>query len=174
MPTAIDKVVDGFLFPMIPPIFGTPTYYTINKVNLKLNSNSTSIQSNPGCGTLHLIQLTVSPTIYNTLLSIAFIVPINPGSEPIIPANSTDAQITELHNAFDNASALFNEYNCTNKALRQILLSTVDKNFIRSVQHRYVGYGLTTTRAILDHLYVTYANISSSDIQENDAVFCTS
>ena len=45
--------------------------------------------------------------------------------------------------------------------------------FIRSLRHKYVGYGLTTTRAILDHLYATYANISPTDLQENKAVFCT-
>ena len=45
--------------------------------------------------------------------------------------------------------------------------------FIRSLRHKYVGYGLTTTRAILDHLYITYTNISSADLQENDAVFHT-
>ena len=43
--------------------------------------------------------------------------------------------------------------------------------FIRSLQHKYVGYGLTTTRTILDRIYTTYANISSADLQENDAVF---
>ena len=32
---------------------------------------------------------------------------------------------------------------------------------------------LTTTRTILDHLYTTYANISSADLQEKDAVFRT-
>ena len=40
--------------------------------------------------------------------------------------------------------------------------------FICSLRHNYVGYGLTTTRTILDHLYATYANISSADLQEND------
>ena len=45
--------------------------------------------------------------------------------------------------------------------------------FIHSLQHEYVGYGLTNTRTILDLLYKTYANISSADLQENDAVFCT-
>ena len=45
--------------------------------------------------------------------------------------------------------------------------------FIRSPRHKYVGYGLTTTRTILDHSYATYANISSADLQENDAVFRT-
>ena len=45
--------------------------------------------------------------------------------------------------------------------------------FIRSLQQNYVGYGLTTTRTILDHLYATYANIPSANLQENDYVFRT-
>ena len=117
MPTTIDEVVDGFTFPTIPPNIGTPTYNTIAVVNLKLNPNADSVQSKLSCGTLGLLQLTVSPAKYNTFLSITFIVPINPGSEPIIPANSTVAQITEFCNAFDTASTLFNEYDRTNKDL---------------------------------------------------------
>ena len=96
MPTATDKIVDGFPFPTIPPIVGTPTYNTIAEVNLKLNSNSASVQSNLGCGTLGLLKLTVSPAIYNTLSATPFVVPVNPGSVPITPANSTGAQITKL------------------------------------------------------------------------------
>ena len=38
MPTAFNKIVDGFTFQTIPPIVGTPTYNTIAEVNLKLNS----------------------------------------------------------------------------------------------------------------------------------------
>ena len=171
IPTAIYKIVDGF--PLPKSIVRTPTYNTIAEVNLKLNSNSASVQSNLGYGTLGLLKMTVSLSVYNTLLSISFIVPVNPGSIPIIPTNSTGSQIAELCYAFDTASALFNEYNRTNKALRQILLSTVDEMFIRSLRHSYVGYGLTTTCAILDHLYATYANISSADLQENNAVFGT-
>ena len=166
MPTAIDKIVDGFPFPKIPPIVGTPTYNTIAKVNLKLNSNSASVQSNLGCGTLGLHQLTVSTAVYNTLSSTRFIVPVNPGYVPIILSNSTGAQITKLRYTFDTASALFNEYDRTDKALQQILLSTVDEMFIRSLQHKYIRYGLTNTRTILDHLYATYANISSADLQK--------
>ena len=136
MPTSIDKIVDIFPFPTIPPIVGTPTYITIAEVNLKLNSNSDSVKSNLGCGTLDLLQLTVSPAVYNTFSSTPFIVPVNPVSVPIIPANFTGAQITELCYAFDTASSLFNEYYCTDKALRQILLSTVDEMFICSLRHK--------------------------------------
>ena len=63
MPTTTDKIVDGFPFPMIPTIVETPTYNTIAYINLKLNSNSASVQSNLGCDTLGLLQLTVSPAV---------------------------------------------------------------------------------------------------------------
>ena len=153
MATAINKIVDGFPFPTILPIVGNPTYNIIAEVNLKLNSNYASVQSNLGCITLGLLQLTVSPAVNNTLSSIPFIVPVNPGSVSIIPAKSTGAQITELRYAIDTASTLFNEYDHIDKALRQIMLSTVDEMFIRTLQHNYVGYGLITTCTILDQLY---------------------
>ena len=155
MSTAIDKIVDGFPFPTIPPIVGTPTYNTIAEVNLKLNSNAASVQSNLGCGTLGFLQLTVSPAVYNTLSVTAFVVTVNPGSSPDIPANSTGTQITKLRYAFDTVATLFNKYDRTDKALRKILLTTVDEMFIRSLQHKYVGYGLTYTCTILDHIYTT-------------------
>ena len=91
--------------------------------------------------------------------------PVNPSSVTIIPANSTGYQITKLCYDFNIASALFNEYDRTNKALLQILLYTVDEMFIRSLRQKYVGYGLATTRTILYHLYGTYADISSTDLQ---------
>ena len=45
--------------------------------------------------------------------------------------------------------------------------------FIRSLRHKCVGYGLTSTRTILEHIYTNYAIISSTDLQENNAVFRT-
>ena len=166
MPTSIEKIVHGFPFPTIPPIVRTPTYHTIFEFNLKLNSNAASVQSNLGCGTIGLLQLNVSPAVYNNLYVTTFVVPINPGSSPDIPANSTGAQINELRYTFATAAVLFNEYDCTDKALRKMLLTTIDEMFIHPLRHKYVGYGLTSTRTILDHLYVTYTNISSTDLQE--------
>ena len=48
-----------------------------------------------------------------------------------------------------------------------MLIAAVDKIFIRYLRHRYVGYGTTTTHSMLDHLYATYAKISSADLQDN-------
>ena len=55
-----------------------------------------------------------------------------------------------------------------------MLIASVNEMFIRSLLHRYIGYGTTTTRTILEHLYATYANISSSGLQDNNAKLITS
>ena len=54
------------------------------------------------------------------------------------------------------------------KALHQLLLASTDELYVRSLRHKYIGYWKKTTRALLDHLYSTYANISTSDLQGND------
>ena len=54
-----------------------------------------------------------------------------------------------------------------------MLIASADEIFIRFLRHRYVGYGTTTTRTILDNLYATYANISSADLQDKDAKLLT-
>ena len=45
---------------------------------------------------------------------------------------------------------------------------STDELYVRSLRHNYIGYGKTTTRALLDHLYYTYANISTFALQDND------
>ena len=126
MPTAINKIVDGFLFPMITPIIGAPEYKTIAEVHLKFNWNAASVQLNLGWGTLVLLQLTVSPAIYATLSYSAFIAPVNPGAEPTITSIVSVPHITKLCYAYDVATAFFNNYSQTNKALRQILIAAVN------------------------------------------------
>ena len=99
--------------------------------------------------------------------------PANHGAAPVIPAGSAAPQITDLRYSFTIAEKLFTEYDSTDKYLRQQLLLPFDKKCVRSLQHKYIGYGNTTTREMLDHLYSTYANISPSELQYNNARLCT-
>ena len=96
MTSSIKKIVDGFPFPTINPIVGTPDYESIADIHLKVNSNAASVQSNLGCGTLGLLFLTVSPAVYATLSDIAFVPPFNPRPGPNILAGATVATIADL------------------------------------------------------------------------------
>ena len=63
---------------------------------------------------------------------------------------------------------LVKQYDATDKALKQLLLSAVDDMFVRTLRHRHVGYANVTTLQLLTHLYSVYANINPVDLQEND------
>ena len=156
IPSSIEKIVDGFLFPTINPIIGTLDYESITDIHLKLNSNAASVQSNFGCGTPGLSFLTVSPAVYATLSTTTFVPPVNPGPEPIIPTGSTGTVIADLRYHHTRATKIFAEYKNTDKALRQLLLASTDELYVQSLRHKYIGYGKTTTRALLDHIYSTY------------------
>ena len=84
IPSSIDKIVDGFPYPMTKPIFGTTYYASIADIHLKFNSNAASVQSNLERGTLGLLLLTVLPAVYASFCTIAFVTPVNPGPKPSI------------------------------------------------------------------------------------------
>ena len=105
----IDKIVDGFPFPTIDPIIGTPDYESIADIHLKLNSNVASVQSNLGCDMLGLLFLTVLPAVYATLSTTAFVPPVNLGPEPSIPTGSTGAVISDLRYHHNEAIKIFTE-----------------------------------------------------------------
>ena len=52
--------------------------------------------------------------------------------------------------------------------LCQLLLASTDELYVQSLRHKYIGYRRTTTSALLDHIYSTYANIYASVLQDND------
>lgn len=171
MASNTDKIVEGFPFPTISPIVGEPNYETIAAVHLKLNANAASVRSNLGNGQLGLLYLTVSPAVYATLSPIAFVPPVNPGAQPTIPIGANATASANIRRTFDEATAIFKEYDSADKALKQILLGAVDDMFVRALQTKYVGYLHVSTRDILDHLYDQYARISSADLQNNDINF---
>ena len=143
MPFSIDKIVEGFPFPKISPMIRVLKYASISEMHMKLNSNAVSVQSNLGCGTLELLHLTVSPAVYATLSASICFFPVNPGSEPVIPEHSMVPQTDDIRHAYHTATALFNEYNRRDKALRQLLLASVEEMYVHSLHHRYAGYGQT-------------------------------
>ena len=110
MPSTIDNILDGFPFPKIAPIVGPPNFETISELHMKLNSNAASVHSNLSDGALGLLYLTVSPTVYTTLSSTTFVMPVNPSSEHIIPDVATGPIIADINYAFQIAKDIFTEY----------------------------------------------------------------
>ena len=162
-----EKIVDSFPNPTIQPIIGKPTYESIRRVHLKLNANAASIQSHLGNGRLGLLALTVTPVVFNTLSHLPFVAPRNPGPNAVIPPAQTAAQISTIRETYETQAKLYQQYDATDKALKQQLINAVDDMFISAISHRHIGYANVTTLQILTHLYDTYAIIRDPDLTEN-------
>ena len=146
MVASIDKILKAMPHSSIPPIIGHPTYSSIHEIHQFLISNAASIQSNLGCGTLGLIYLTLSPTVYDTLSATLLVPPPNPGTTVKIPSTATASQTSSIRQAHDEAQEIFKEYDNTNNALKNLLVGAVDDIFLRDIQARYVDYSNITTR----------------------------
>ena len=153
MTISIDKIVDGFPHPNIAPIVGIATYKSITELNLQLNANAASMQSNLGDGQLGLLALTVSPAVFNTLSAVAFVHPVNPGTNPVIPLGATTHVTSHLTCVFATQKAIFREHHATDNALKQQVIACVDGMYLQTLSHRVTGFANVTTRQFLVHLY---------------------
>ena len=96
MPTIdINKITAGFPHPTVDPIIGLPSYETIKDLQVQLNANTASIFSNIGDGQHGLLLLAVLDAQYNSVSTVPFVQPMNPG--PTVPyvLNATAAQIKQ-------------------------------------------------------------------------------
>ena len=131
-----------------------------------------SVTINLGGVTLGHLCLTLSPTIYATLLITIVVSPLNPGATPIIPAKATGpeaASIPYMHNA---ATLAFYTFSNVDRALRQQLLGAVKDTFLQVNHKPHRGYSRSSTLDLLTHIYETYAFISNADWLANNNCFC--
>ena len=131
MPSALNKVIKIFLHPTIQPIVGKPTHETLAEVHFKLNTDAVYVHLHLGNGQLGILFLTIAPAIYSPQSNIVFVPPANPIPSPVISQDLTAAQIADTCRKYDVDSALYTEYNMTDKALKSFLISGVDETNIQ-------------------------------------------
>ena len=166
-----DNLVESFEDPSIPPIDGDPTYATLHAMPELLKSKAASVTTNLGWGTLGHLCLTLSPTVYATLLTTRVVSPPNPGAMPVIPAGATGPKAASIRYAHDVATLAVNTFNNVDRALFQQLLGVVKYTFLRVKHKPHRGYSGSSTLDLLIHIYETYAVISNSDWLANDKRF---
>ena len=119
------------------------------------------------------MSLTISPAVYGILSAVAFVPPLlTQELQQTSPDVSGPTSVT-LRHSHQIQLDLFNEYSNIDKALKKILLGAIDEIYIHFLRNKYLGYQNHTTQDILNHMYTTYANISSTDLRNNDKVMKT-
>ena len=164
--TTVEKFIETFPIPTLTRIVGQPTYEQVKELNEELNANAASIVTTRGGGAHGYLAITVSPTIYATLTSTAFVAPTMP--PPVDPAGMTGPQIANANRIFNEQKTEFHSYINLQNALKKQLIAAVDPLFLRTIRQPYVGFANCTIRDMLRHLYETHADISADDLDEND------
>src|SRR5688572_19999715 len=95
-------------------------------MNIKLNANAANIHSSLGNGSLGLLALTITFTVYVTLLNIAFGTPDDLKWVSINPAEATGTQNTQLEETHTKETCIWRKYLATSKVLKQQLLQAVN------------------------------------------------
>jgi len=165
---SIDAIIDAFPHPSLTAIEGVPTFASIRHMQVELNANAASIQTNLGDGQLGLLFLTVTQAVYDTLTDTPFDVPENPGPVPRVPNAANSRQAADIRATHAENKREFNQYVATDKALKQQIIQAVGDLYLRSLKHRITGYANVTTREILDHLYQAYGTLTPQDLQHVD------
>ena len=163
-----DKITAGFPRPIVDPILGLPTYATIKELHVQLNANAASIFTNIGDGQHDLLRLAVSNAQYNSVSTVRFVAPANPGATVTYLPNATSARIKHADDTHDKAFILFKEYTLADKVLKQLLLVAIEEKHYRVLRNDLIGYANVTTRDLIQHLYTGYGNITSTQLANND------
>ena len=160
---SVNKLVERFENPSIPPINGEPMYATLHAMHDLLNSNAESVTTNLGCGTLGHLCLTLSTTVYANLSTTIVVVPPDHGATSVIPAGATGPEAAPIRYAHDAATLEFNTFNNVNRALCQKILGAVEYASLKFKHKPHRRYSGSSKLYQLTHLYKTYAVISNAD-----------
>jgi hypothetical protein len=91
-----------------------------------------------------------------------------PGRSPAaIEGGGTAAKISAAKNRWEEATTAFKTYNTVQSALKKQIIMVVEPIYIEILNDDLVGLSNTTSRDILDHLFLSYGSITAVDIEQN-------
>ena len=168
---SVNKLMESFEKPSIPPIESKPTYATLHAMHELLNSNAAPVNTNLSCSTLRHLCLALSPTVHVTLSTTRVVPPPNPVATPVIPAGATGPEAAYIRYAHDAATLAFNTFNNVDRALCQKILGAVEDTFVWVKHKPHLGYSGSSTLDLITHIYETYTVISNAYCLANDKRF---
>ena len=107
-------------------------------MQLKLKSKSLSVHSNLGAGTHGRLGILMTSTKYATLSLVAYIRPMYTGALQI-PSNTTCAASYKVERVYENNLQVFHKVHGVEQALIQQVVTSVNKQFIISINNRTTG-----------------------------------
>ena len=163
----VEDITNAFPTP-ITKITDKPNYEGLKNLKDQLKANAASIPTTLGDGTHGYLGLILSPAAYATIAATQFIEPVYPGQHPNVPDGTSAANTSTIVWRHTEDLRQWREFKNVNTAQKNQLLSTLDDIYIRALKDRHVGYMNQSIRAILQHLFDNYGNITPLELEDND------
>jgi hypothetical protein len=84
-----------------------------------------------------------------------------------IEGGGTAAQISAAKHRWEEATTDFKTYNTVQSALKKQIITVIEPMYIEILNDDLVGFANTTSRDMLDHLFLSYGRITAVDIEQN-------
>jgi hypothetical protein len=162
----------SFPHPIFSTVEGEPDYQTIHATRKFLQANSRAIDTHLGGGTLGHLGLIISDASYS------IIAPPTSG-EPILwetpnaprwataTTDGTSAQISAARHVWEEDVQTYRTCTSVQQALKKQIISVFEPMYLEILNANMVGYANISSRYMLDHLFETYGNITSVDLEIN-------
>ena len=130
------EIIDSFPHKALTPIVGLPTLGSISVAHLELHICAASVHLYRGNWQLGLMDLTVQLEVFDTLSSVKFVPPTNPGQHRTIPDKATAPQITNIRRVHKEQFDKCLQCDQVEKSLNYLLILAVDEAYIRYLSHK--------------------------------------
>lgn len=145
-----------------------PTYTTLKVLQKEINQNAMSVKTRFAGGNFGYLALTISEAELLKLTGgIAYVPPVSPPEVPFHLPTATGPQITETNRQYAQATKEWNTYCAMDKELVNCIVNAVPGDFIAVFEDKDLGYGNTTALELLTHLWTTYGQIESEEMELN-------
>jgi hypothetical protein len=165
MTLTVDAIVSKFPIRILPTITGEPDYENINHMVQSLYSNAASLATTLGSRAHSHIRIIMRQALYATLTATPYIIPLDPGVLPVIPAGTTTPASEQICNEHKEERRIYDNHINMDNALKSQIIDTIQETYICEIRNKYTGYLGVTTRDIIDHLLDRYGKITPADIE---------
>jgi hypothetical protein len=170
--SSVEDVLASFPHPILPTVEGEPDYQTIHATRKFLPADSRAIDTHLGGCTLGHLGLIISDAFYSNIAPqtagepTVWETPNAPGRAPAT-TDGTAAQLSAARHVWEEDVQTYRSCTSIQQALKKQIISVFDPIYLEILNDNMVGYANISARDMLEHLFETYGNITSVDLEIN-------
>jgi hypothetical protein len=168
----VEDIITSFPHPILPTVQGEPDYQTIHAIRKLLQANTRAMDTHLGGGSFGHLGLIVSYASYAMIAPAIEACPTlweSPTAPGRSPGNTdgTSANISAARHTWDEEVQTYHTYTYVQQALKKQIITVFEPMYLDVLNDEMVVFANISARAMLDHLFITYGNITTAYLENN-------